>query len=369
MRELIFNAILLPDAQHAPIAQLVEQLPFKETVVGSNPTGRTMQETLKLLRVGVLMGGPSSEHEVSLNTGQNVVDNLDKAKYKPVVIKISKTGKWFLNGKLTSQSDALKNHDIIFNALHGIFGEDGKAQAILEHAGIRYTGSGIAGSAVAMDKFHSREIFKLAGFNVPRTMKLKRGENYMAQLNFFINKIVKLPVVVKPCSNGSSVGVQVVEDMAKLDKAVVAAFKLDKDVLVEEFIKGRELTCGVLENFNSQPVSALPVTEIIPVKNHKFFNYDAKYKTGHSNEITPAPLDETLTKKVQDIAIRTHQVLGCSGYSRTDMILKQGNGTIYILETNTLPGLTKNSLLPKAAQAAGLTMSQLLDNIIESSLS
>jgi len=150
---------------------------------------------------------------------------------------------------------------------------------------------------------------------------------------------------------------------------VVAAFKLDKDVLVEEFIKGRELTCGVLENFNSQPVSALPVTEIIPVKNHKFFNYDAKYKTGHSNEITPAPLDETLTKKVQDIAIRTHQVLGCSGYSRTDMILKQGNGTIYVLETNTLPGLTKNSLFPKAAQTASLTFTQLLDKIIESSLS
>ena len=315
------------------------------------------------MRIGVLMGGPSSEHEVSLNTGQNVLENLDKTKYEPVAIKISKTGKWFLNGRPANQPDALKGHDIVFNALHGTFGEDGKVQGILEHSGIKYTGSGIAGSAVAMDKFHSREIFKLAGLNVPRTMK------YMAQLNFFINKIVKLPVVVKPCSNGSSVGVQVVEDMAKLDKAVVAAFKLDKDVLVEEFIKGRELTCGVLENFNSQPVSALPVTEIIPVKNHKFFNYDAKYKTGHSNEITPAPLDETLTKKVQDIAIRTHQVLGCSGYSRTDMILKQGNGTIYVLETNTLPGLTKNSLFPKAAQTASLTFTQLLDKIIESSLS
>src|SRR3989338_1486495 len=207
------------------------------------------KEIPKLLRVGVLMGGPSSEHEVSLNTGQNVVDNLDKAKYKPVVIKISKTGKWFLNGKLTSQSDALKNHDIIFNALHGIFGEDGKAQAILEHAGIRYTGSGIAGSAVAMDKFHSREIFKLAGLNTPKTLKLKKGENYIARASFFVNKIVKLPVVVKPCSNGSSVGVEIVEDLNKLDKAVVSAFKLDKFVLVEEFIKGRELTCGVLENF------------------------------------------------------------------------------------------------------------------------
>lgn len=340
------------------------------------------QEISKLLRAGILMGGPSSEHEVSLNTGQNVIENLDKTKYQPVAIKISKTGKWFLNGKPTSQGVALTGCDIIFNALHGTFGEDGKVQGILEHAGIKYTGSGIAGSAIAMDKFHSREIFKLAGLNTPRTMKLKRGENYVARLNFFVNKIVKLPVVVKPCSNGSSVGVQIVEDMAKLEKAVVVAFKLDRHVLVEEFIRGRELTCGVLDpalddksgasNFSTLTigsVTALPVTEIIPVKNHKFFNYDAKYKTGHSNEITPAPIDEVLTKKAQNIAVRAHQILGCRGYSRTDMILKNGNGTIYILETNTLPGLTKNSLFPKAAQTAGLTISQLLDKMVESSLS
>src|SRR3989344_4412543 len=331
------------------------------------------KETPKLIRVAVLMGGQSSEYEVSLNTGQNVMENLDRTKYEPVVVKISKTGKWFLSGKPTTQSEALRGHDVVFNALHGTFGEDGKAQAILEHAGIKYTGSGIAGSAIAMDKFHSREIFKLAGLNTPKTLKLKKREKYMARGSFFLNKIVKLPVVVKPCSNGSSVGVEIVEDLNKLDKAVVSAFKLDKFVLVEEFIKGRELTCGVLEGFTSLTykngeVGALPVTEIIPVKNHKFFNYDAKYKIGHSNEITPAPLDEVLTKKAQDIAVRAHQVLGCSGYSRTDIILKQGNGTMYVLETNTLPGLTKNSLLPQAAQVAGLTLAQLLDKIINSSL-
>lgn len=322
----------------------------------------------KKLKIGVLMGGPSSEHEVSLATGQNILENLDKTKYEPVVVKISKASKWFLSGKPTSQGDALTGCDVVFNALHGTFGEDGKVQGILEHAGIKYTGSGIAGSAIAMDKFHSRELFKLAGLNTPKTLKLKKGENYMARVSFFVNKIVKLPVVIKPCSNGSSVGVQIVDDLSKLEKAVVAAFKLDKFVLVEEFIRGRELTCGVLENFGNESIAALPVTEIIPVKNHKFFNYEAKYKAGHSNEITPAPIDEVLTRKVQDIAIRAHQVLGCSGYSRTDMILKNGNGTIYILETNTLPGLTKNSLLPKAAQTAGLTFSQLLDKIISNSL-
>ena len=339
------------------------------------------KEIPKLLRVGVLMGGPSLEHEVSLNTGQNVIDNLDKTKYEPIAVKISKVGKWFLEGKSVSQLEALSGHDVVFNALHGTFGEDGKVQAILEHTGIKYTGSGIAGSAIAMDKFHSREIFKLTGLNTPKTLKLKKGENYLAQVGFFVNKITKLPVVVKPCSNGSSVGVQIVDDLNKLEKAVVSAFKLDKFVLIEEFVKGRELTCGVLDpalddkggagNFATMTVgsiTALPVTEIIPIKNHKFFNYDAKYKTGHSNEITPAPIDEVLTKKAQDIAIKAHRVLGCSGYSRTDMILKNGNGTIYVLETNTLPGLTKNSLLPKAASVAGLTLTQLLDKIIDSSL-
>lgn len=324
------------------------------------------------------MGGPSQEHDISLATGQNVFNNLDKSKYLPVSIKITKTGQWFFNNRLTSQKDALKNCDIVFNALHGTFGEDGKLQAILEQAGVKYTGSGIAASALAMDKYHSREIFKLAGFNVPKTLRIKYGENYNAQLNFFINKITKFPVVVKPMSNGSSVGVQVVDDQNKLAKAINFAFKLDSIVLVEEFIKGREVTCGVLENWDSQllrsstpkwgSIAALPVTEIVPLKNNKFFNYKAKYQKGHSQEITPAPIDDSVAGKIQDIAVKAHQVLGCGGYSRTDMILKNGNGTVYVLETNTLPGLTKASLLPQAAQCAGLTLGQLLDTIITSSL-
>ena len=322
----------------------------------------------KLLKIGVLMGGTSQEHAVSLATGQNVIQNLDRSKYVAIPIKITKKGSWFLNNKLVSQKDALKSCHIIFNALHGTFGEDGKLQAILEHSGVKYTGSGIAASALAMDKYHSREIFKLAGFNVPKTLKIKFGENYSAQLNFFINKITKLPVVVKPMSNGSSLGVQIVNNPNKISKAINDVFKLDQVVLVEEFIKGREVTCGVLENWNSQSVGALPVTEIIPLKNNKFFNYKAKYQKGHSQEVTPAPIDDSVREKIQDIAVRAHQILGCRGYSRTDMILKNGNGTIYVLETNTLPGLTLGSLFPQAAQSAGLTFSQLLDTIIARSL-
>jgi len=336
------------------------------------------------------MGGSSSEHEVSLATGDNVVANLDKAKYKPVVIKLSKNKKWSVNGRLTDMPKALKRCDLVFNALHGTFGEDGRIQALMEYYGTRYTGSGITASAIAMDKLRSREIFKLAGFCVPKTLKIKKEENYQARLNLFITKITKLPVVVKPCSNGSSVGVKIISDESKLIKAIDETFKLDKKVLVEEFIKGREVTCGVLDPALQQAdassekdhllsdgannfitltiggVTALPVTEIILVKGHKFFNYDAKYKTGHSQEITPAQIDNTTREKVQEIAVRAHQLLGCHSYSRTDMILRNDN--IYVLETNTLPGLTTNSLLPQAAKSAGLTFSQLLDKIINSSL-
>ena len=312
------------------------------------------------------MGGPSSEHEVSLATGDNVVANLDKAKYKPVIIKLSKNNKWFVNGRLTDMAKAFKSCDLIFNALHGTFGEDGRVQALMEYYGARYTGSGITASALAMDKLRSREIFKLAGFCVPKTLKIKKGENYQARLNLFITKITKLPVVVKPCSNGSSVGVKIISDENKLNKAIDEIFKLDKKILVEEFIKGREITCGVLDNLGGQEVAALPVTEIIPVKGHKFFDYDAKYKLDHCKEVTPADIDDITRDKVQEVAVRVHQLLGCQCYSRTDMILK--NDGIYVLETNTLPGLTANSLLPKAAKAAGLTFSQLLDKVIESSL-
>lgn len=320
------------------------------------------------------MGGPSAEHEVSLLTGQNVLENLDRFKYEPVAIKISKDKKWFLDGRLTSEANALKSCDLIFNALHGSFGEDGRAQALMEYHGVRYTGSGICGSALAMDKLRSREIFKLAGLQVPKTLKIRRGDNCQALLKLFVGKVTSFPVVVKPCSGGSSVGVQIVRSYNQLEKVVKDTFKLDGKILIEEFIEGKEVTCGVLENYNNQQAAALPVTEIVPKRGNKFFNYKAKYTTGHSDEITPAFLDDEIAKQVQETAIKTHQLLGCKAYSRTDMIIKKSLDSardehiIYVLETNTLPGLTTNSLLPRAALAAGLTFSQLLDKIIESSL-
>ncbi|MDO8496156.1 MAG: D-alanine--D-alanine ligase [bacterium] len=324
------------------------------------------------LTVGVLMGGPSAEHDVSLITGASVIQNLDRSKYKVIDIKITKDKEWFVGNRKMDERKALASCDIIFNALHGTFGEDGRVQALLEYYDKKYTGSGITASALAMDKLRSREMFRLTGFQVPKTLKIRKGENYQALLNVFTNKVAGFPVVVKPCSNGSSVGISIVRNVSQLNKALESAFLVEKKVLVEDFIEGTEVTCGVLENGSS--ISALPVTEIVPKRGHKFFDYDAKYKTGHSDEITPARIDEDTTKKVQEIAVRVHQLLGCRAYSRTDMIIQkpfdnaQGEHIIYVLETNTLPGLTPNSLLPRAALAAGLTMSQLVDKIIENSL-
>lgn len=318
----------------------------------------------KKIKVGVLMGGPSVEHEVSLNTGMNVIENLDKSKYDPICIKITKDKEWFVGGRKMTERKALANCDVVFNALHGTFGEDGRVQALLEYYDKKYTGSGITASALAMDKLRSREMFKLAGFQVPKTLKIRAGENYQALLNVFTGKVAGFPVVVKPCSSGSSVGVSIVKNASQLNKALELAFQMEKKVLVEDFIGGTEVTCGVLEG--GQSISALPVTEIVPKRGHKFFDYDAKYKSGYSDEITPARIDENTTKKVQEIAVKVHQLLGCKAYSRTDMIIR--NNDIYVLETNTLPGLTSNSLLPRAVLATGLTMSQLVDNIIESSL-
>lgn len=319
----------------------------------------------KKLTIGVLMGGPSSEHDVSLNTGWNVIENLDRSKYIPIGIRLTKEKEWIVRGRKTTEAKAIAGCDLVFNALHGSFGEDGRIQALLEYFEKPYTGSGITASAIAMDKLRSREIFKLSGLSVPKTLKIRKGDNYQALLSLFVGKVTKLPVVVKPCSNGSSVGVKIVKNMADLAKAIKEAFRLDKKVLIEEFIEGTEVTCGVLDNLNGR-VSALPVTEIIPRRGHKFFDYKAKYKAGHTDEITPARIEGDLTSRVQEIAVRAHQLLGCRAYSRTDMIIK--NGGIYVLEVNTLPGLTKNSLLPKAASIAGLTFPQLLDKVIESSL-
>lgn len=304
----------------------------------------------KKLRVAILMGGPSAEYEVSLNTGEMVFKSLDEKKYQPTKIIISKKGKWPI-----ALQDFKKKFDIGFNALHGEYGEDGTLQKILENIKIPYTGSNAKASKLGMNKIACYKLFKKAGLCSPAHT-----------LSDDIKKIEKLglPLVIKPADRGSSVGVSIIKNWQELSKAVKLSKKYSSKIIFEKYIQGREFTCGVVEK-NNKIIPLIP-TEIIPVNSH-FFDYKAKYTAGASKEITPPNLSTTQIKKIQQNALLAHKIVGAKGYSRTDMILTE-DGNLYVLEINTLPGMTKTSLLPQGAKATGITFPKLLDIIIRDGL-
>ena len=282
------------------------------------------------LHVAVLMGGPSAEREVSKKTGEAATEALRRAGMR--VSPVDVQGPDF---------ELPAGTDVAFLALHGTFGEDGKIQRILEERGVAYTGSDAVASARAFDKAVAKEAFAVAGVPTPRHVVVDRDVRAMAA--------IRPPVVVKPASQGSSYGVTVVKDAAELDRAVQNAWKYGEKLIVEQFVSGREFTVGVLEG------KALPVVEIRT--NRKFFDFEAKYN-GESEEIVPAQLDALTTARIQEVAVRAHECLGCRDYSRVDVMLGE-NGELFVLEVNTLPGLTGQSLLPKAAREAGMGMEAL----------
>lgn len=308
------------------------------------------------IKIAIVMGGPSSEHDVSVMSGQHICKNinLDTYSVKPVVI--SKGRVWRIDEKNFDEVDAVvelkKSVDIVFNALHGAFGEDGTIQKIFEDAGISYTGSNSFVCQRAIDKFAAQTIFVAAGLNTPETKQILIGQQCEA---------LNLPVIVKPKIGGSSYGVSIVKNQEQLDGAIAHAHKFDSTALVQSFIEGEEVTCGVLEIDGL--VRALPPTLV--QKNHEVFDYVAKYLGEGAKEITPAPLPQEMILLIQQTALRAHEALGCSGCSRTDMII-QKDGTIFVLETNTIPGMTNVSLLPQQAAAAGISFEQLVDCVIKS---
>lgn len=240
-----------------------------------------------------------------------------------------------------------KKADLVYLALHGEDGENGKLQALFDSLGIRYTGSGAKACADAMDKWISKEIFTAAGVPCPSGMLLKAGET----VDF---DSIPLPCVVKPCCGGSSIGVSIVHDANELPAALTAAFAVESVVLIESYIKGRELSCAVLGD------QVLPLIEIIP--NEGFYDYKNKYQAGSTREITPAEIDPETTKRIQDLTMRGFSALGLSVYGRLDFLLTE-NGEAYCLEANTLPGLTPTSLMPQEAAAVGISYEQLCARI------
>ncbi|MBI4691831.1 MAG: D-alanine--D-alanine ligase [Candidatus Terrybacteria bacterium] len=324
------------------------------------------------IKVGVLRGGPSKEHEISLKTGEAALSNLAcrqtglPQKYKGKDILLGREGEWRLNGKLSYPEKIFQSVDVVFNALHGRFGEDGKVQQLLETFGIPYTGSGVLASSLGMNKILAREAFTGAGLNVPRAMVVDKKEDAGRAAHLVFRKIGP-SWVVKPNSSGSSIGVSIVHAFNNLIEAIEKAFTFDSKIIIEEYIKGTEATCGVVDNFRNQKIYSLPVIEIIPPPEQEFFNYDAKY-SGETKEICPANFDSEIKNKIEEAAKKAHQALGCRHYSRADFRVLP-NGKIYILEVNTLPGLTAESLLPKALNAVGSSYPEFLDHLITLALS
>jgi len=304
---------------------------------------------MKKLRLALLAGGKSGEREVSLKGAEEVARALDPKKYD-----ITRYDPATDLAKLATDADRL---DVAFILLHGPFGEDGTVQGFLDLLGIPYQGSGVLGSAIAMDKNLAKILYRNAGLKVPEWyMAVKEDIDNPSRILGHLG----LPLVIKPASQGSSLGMTIARSEEDIAKGLQKAFALDPQVMVEEFIAGREITGGVIGN---DGLKALPLVEIIPGDQYEFFDYEAKYQPGASKEICPADLEEPLTVRAQNYALTAHRALQLRGYSRTDMIVSGDD--IYVLETNTIPGMTPTSLLPQGAAAAGLDFSALLDRLIE----
>ena len=345
------------------------------------------------IRIGLLFGGRSAEHEVSLQSARNIINGLDRDKYEPVLIGIDRQGKWYLSeasrflldadkperiklGKATqrvvllqgqnetqllnlSDSEDAKPLDVVFPILHGPFGEDGTVQGLLKLADLPFVGADVAGSAVGMDKDIQKRLFRDAGIPAARFVVLHKHIADEADYRSIKGKL-GLPLFVKPANLGSSVGVSKAHNETELLAALETAFKYDRKVLIEEAIEGQEIECSVLGNEN--PLASLP-GRVIPQS--EFYSYRAKYIDEHGAQLEiPADLDAETTKRIQEMSVRVFKVLCCEGMARVDFFLDE-SGQLLINEINTIPGFTGISMYPKLWEVSGISKSELLDRLIE----
>ena len=311
--------------------------------------------------VGVLRGGPSSEYEVSLKTGAEVRRHLNPEKFDARDIFIDRAGVWHLHGAPVAPAQALEGVDVAFNAMHGEYGEDGTLQRALDALGVPYTGSNARASALAFDKHHTKREVKKLGIKTPRALVIERRPEDFEQAALDIFRSFPHPAFVKPALGGSSVGATLAENYHALAWGHERAFEISPKVLVEEYIKGREATVGVAENFRNEPYYAFMPVEIIPPQEHPFFNYEAKYGGG-TLERVPGNFSPSHKEELMRAARAVHERLGLSHYSRSDFIVSPRG--VYFLEVNTLPGLTSESLLPKAVAAGGTKLGDFLEHLI-----
>ncbi|MGQ9847263.1 MAG: D-alanine--D-alanine ligase [Bacteroidales bacterium] len=345
------------------------------------------------IRLAIICGGQSPEHDVSLQSTKNIIKALNKKKYEVILIYIDKKGKWYLNvplkflyyitdykllagdrkNKYIASSSwnrqkqlisppnfrSIKQIDVVFPVLHGPMGEDGTIQGLLKLANVPFVGSGILGSAVGMDKDIMKRLFRDAGIPTARFFVLYRTNLHQIKFND-IKHLVGLPFFVKPANLGSSVGVSKVKNEEQFNNALEEAFKYDKKILIEEYIEGREVECAVLGNEN--PIASVP-GEIIP--QHEFYSYEAKYidEKGAIIEI-PAKLPISVIKEIQALAIKAFKVICCEGMARVDFFIKNDK-KIILNEVNTIPGFTKISMYPKLWEVSGLSFAKLIDKLVQ----
>lgn len=303
-------------------------------------------------RVALLAGGKSGEREISLASGNGARAALEEAGFDVTVLDPAE------NADLKRLIDG--PFDVAFLCLHGKYGEDGTMQGLLEIIGLPYTGSGVWSSALAMDKPKAKLYYERAGIPTPPSITLHIGDEYDTRS---ITDQIGPHCVVKPGTEGSALGVFIVDNLASLGEAIERAFELDDEILIERYIKGTELTVAVLGD--DEHVEALPIIEIVPAS--EFYDYESKYAPGGSKHICPAPLTSSMTSMVEELAIRAHRALSCKGVSRSDFIVED-NGSCWILETNTIPGMTGTSLLPDAARAAGISFPELCTRLVRIAL-
>jgi D-alanine-D-alanine ligase len=346
----------------------------------------------KKLRVAILFGGKSAEHEISLISARNIVDAMDKNKYEVVAIGIDKQGRWHLDegarlllGKSATKvefqdaanatavlpgntampmvrtsgiaSDGLGAIDVVFPILHGPFGEDGTVQGLLKLANLPFVGAGVLGSAVGMDKDVMKRLLRDAAVPIGKFLAFNRAE----KISFAkVRKALGMPLFVKPANLGSSVGISKVSKPGEFAAAVKDAFRYDNKIVIEEFIDGREIECSVLGN--EHPIASLPGEIVV---NRDFYSYDAKYldANGARFEI-PAHLPAQVVKKIRAIALQAYHALCCEGMARVDFFV-QANGRVLVNEINTIPGFTKISMYPKMWQASGISYAKLIDRLIQ----
>ncbi|OQB18243.1 MAG: D-alanine--D-alanine ligase A [Parcubacteria group bacterium ADurb.Bin192] len=332
------------------------------------------------IKVGILYGGKSAEHEVSLQSAINILEALNRDKYEPVLICIDKNGQWRLNrgaqlssdngipialppqsqGRIFSLSDGsqILTLDAVFPVLHGPFGEDGTVQGLLKLADVPFVGAGVLGSAVGMDKDVMKRLLRDAGLPVGKFMTLKSHEpipDYQT-----IVDVLGSPFFIKPANMGSSVGVSKIHDKDAYEHGLSEAFDFDTKIILEENIPGREIECAVLGN--EQPLVSIP-GEVVPT--HDFYSYEAKYLDENGAVLKiPADIPDQVAQRIQKLAIKTFETLSCEGLGRVDFFLKENN-EIIVNEINTIPGFTKISMYPKLWEAGGIPYTELIDKLIQ----